>query len=127
MTNAGATWVDREVVQDGTLITSRQPADLPAFCDAILGALGGVEATSLSRVTAATSAIEALRMAVQAEESAFRFYSAAVDKVKDPEAKNVFASLAKEEERHRKIVQDEYNRLTQDPTWDRYSIWRDVI
>ncbi|HNR97226.1 MAG TPA: ferritin family protein [Anaerolineae bacterium] len=66
-------------------------------------------------------------MAVQAEESAFRFYSAAVDKVKDPEAKNVFASLAKEEERHRKIVQDEYNRLTQDPTWDRYSIWRDVI
>ena len=127
MINAGATWVDREVVQDGTLITSRQPADLPAFCDAILGALGGVEATSLSRVTAATSAIEALRMAVQAEESAFRFYSAAVDKVKDPEAKNVFASLAKEEERHGKIVQDEYNRLTQDPTWDRYSIWRDVI
>jgi protease I len=34
--NAGADWVDREVVQDGTLITSRKPHDLPAFCDALL-------------------------------------------------------------------------------------------
>ena len=31
MVNAGANWVDREVVRDGTLITSRSPADLPAF------------------------------------------------------------------------------------------------
>jgi protease I len=30
--NAGATWVDREVVVDGELVTSRKPADLPAFC-----------------------------------------------------------------------------------------------
>jgi protease I len=127
MTNAGAVWVDQEVVRDGTLITSRQPADLPAFCDAVLSALGGVETANLDKVTAQTSAIEALRMAVQAEEAAFHFYSNAVEKVKDAEAKNVFASLAKEEERHRKIVQDEYNRLTQDPDWDRYSIWRDVI
>jgi protease I len=29
--NAGAHWVDREVVVDETLITSRQPSDLPAF------------------------------------------------------------------------------------------------
>jgi protease I len=29
--NAGATWVDREVVVDGTLLTSRQPSDIPAF------------------------------------------------------------------------------------------------
>jgi protease I len=29
--NAGATWVDREVVVDGTLVTSRQPSDIPAF------------------------------------------------------------------------------------------------
>jgi protease I len=29
--NAGATWVDEEVVQDGNLITSRKPADIPAF------------------------------------------------------------------------------------------------
>src|SRR5512143_68659 len=29
--NAGAHWVDREVVEDGNLITSRKPADLEAF------------------------------------------------------------------------------------------------
>jgi protease I len=29
--NAGATWVDKEVVVDGTLVTSRQPDDIPAF------------------------------------------------------------------------------------------------
>ena len=34
--NAGARWIDREVVEDGNLITSRKPEDLEAFSDAIL-------------------------------------------------------------------------------------------
>ena len=34
--NAGARWVDREVVEDGHLITSRKPDDLQAFCAALL-------------------------------------------------------------------------------------------
>ena len=29
--NAGGQWVDREVVVDGNLVTSRQPDDIPAF------------------------------------------------------------------------------------------------
>ena len=29
--NAGAKWVDKEVVEDGNLITSRKPDDIPAF------------------------------------------------------------------------------------------------
>lgn len=37
--NAGAEWVDHEVVRDGNLITSRQPDDLPAFLRAIIGSL----------------------------------------------------------------------------------------
>ena len=37
--NAGASYVDREVVRDGNLITSRKPDDLPAFMRAILEAL----------------------------------------------------------------------------------------
>ncbi len=39
MVNAGANWVDREVVRDGTLITSRSPADLPAFMRTTVAAL----------------------------------------------------------------------------------------
>ncbi|MDT8302405.1 MAG: type 1 glutamine amidotransferase domain-containing protein [Sedimentisphaerales bacterium] len=38
--NAGAEYVDAECVVDGNLITSRKPDDLPAFCVAILTALG---------------------------------------------------------------------------------------
>ena len=37
--NAGARWIDRAVVEDGNLITSRGPDDLDEFCDAILGRL----------------------------------------------------------------------------------------
>jgi protease I len=44
MVNAGATVVDREVVRDGNLITSRTPADLPAFCRAIVEALAEARA-----------------------------------------------------------------------------------
>jgi protease I len=36
--NAGATYVDQEVVRDGNLITSRKPDDLPAFMQAIFQA-----------------------------------------------------------------------------------------
>src|SRR5688572_6540831 len=31
LVNAGAKWVDQEVAEDGPLVTSRKPADLPAF------------------------------------------------------------------------------------------------
>ena len=37
--NAGAKWIDREVVIDGNLITSRKPEDLEAFSGAMLEAL----------------------------------------------------------------------------------------
>jgi protease I len=36
LTNAGATWVDEEVVVDGNLVTSRNPDDLDAFGAAIV-------------------------------------------------------------------------------------------
>jgi protease I len=34
--NAGADWVDREVVLDDNLVTSRKPDDLPAFCEKLI-------------------------------------------------------------------------------------------
>jgi protease I len=41
VTNAGATYVDEEVVVDGNLITSRTPDDLPAFTAALIRSLSG--------------------------------------------------------------------------------------
>ena len=37
--NAGAEFIDRDVVDDGNLLSSRSPADLPAFIAAALGKL----------------------------------------------------------------------------------------
>ena len=37
--NAGGTWVDKELVEDGNLISSRKPDDLPAFNKALISAL----------------------------------------------------------------------------------------
>ncbi|MEW5758885.1 MAG: type 1 glutamine amidotransferase domain-containing protein [Candidatus Omnitrophota bacterium] len=39
--NAGANFLDKEVVVDGNLITSRNPYDLPAFCREIIKLLQG--------------------------------------------------------------------------------------
>jgi protease I len=36
LANAGATWVDEQVFIDGSLVTSRKPDDLPAFCEKLL-------------------------------------------------------------------------------------------
>ncbi len=41
LVNAGATYLDQEVVRDGNLITSRTPDDLPAFCREIITILSG--------------------------------------------------------------------------------------
>ncbi|GMG96482.1 DJ-1/PfpI family protein [Tepidimicrobium xylanilyticum] len=42
MINAGAEYLDEEVVIDGNLITSRTPKDLPSFLKAIIKKLNDV-------------------------------------------------------------------------------------
>ena len=34
--NAGGAWVDQEVAEDGSLVSSRKPGDIPAFCDTLI-------------------------------------------------------------------------------------------
>ena len=41
LANAGAKWVDKQVVTDGLLITSRKPDDIPAFSKAFIDLLEG--------------------------------------------------------------------------------------
>ncbi|MEP7308530.1 MAG: type 1 glutamine amidotransferase domain-containing protein [Acidobacteriota bacterium] len=44
--NAGGLYVDKPVVEDANLITSRKPDDVPVFSDAIIKALSRVPASS---------------------------------------------------------------------------------
>jgi protease I len=44
--NAGAQWVDEEVVVDGNLISSRKPQDLPAFNQALVERFGATADTA---------------------------------------------------------------------------------
>jgi protease I len=46
LANAGANWVDRKVVQDGALITSRRPDDLDAFSSTLISHLFPGEGTT---------------------------------------------------------------------------------
>ena len=48
--NAGADYVDQAVVKDRMVITSRFPADLPAFCREIITTLEAKEATATGAV-----------------------------------------------------------------------------
>jgi len=41
--NAGGTPVVKEVVVDGSLVTSRNPDDLPAFCDTLVRTFAQVQ------------------------------------------------------------------------------------
>jgi len=48
--NAGADWIDEPVVQDGNLITSRKPADLPMFDKAIIDAVAANSQSSENNI-----------------------------------------------------------------------------
>jgi protease I len=45
LANAGASWVDQEVVTDGLLVTSRKPDDIPAFVRAFVELLNKQDIT----------------------------------------------------------------------------------
>jgi protease I len=48
--NAGAIYVDKEVVTDGRLVTSRVPDDLPAFCREIIAVATGETAAAAGQL-----------------------------------------------------------------------------
>jgi protease I len=56
LTNAGARWVDEEVVVDEGIVTSRKPADLPAFNRKLLEAIARGKVTRNDDHTAADRA-----------------------------------------------------------------------
>ncbi len=53
--NAGAEVVDREVAEDGNLITSRKPEDIPAFSEALIAKLHALAESGEEELDEATS------------------------------------------------------------------------
>ncbi len=54
--------------------------------------------------------IDAIRIAIEREKKAVEFYSQAAEISKDPGAKKMFEHLLKEEQRHVRILEEEYDK-----------------
>jgi len=54
--NAGGTWLDQAVVEDGNVITARTPVDLPQFGEAIIAYLERTVASGSGRAVSASAA-----------------------------------------------------------------------
>jgi len=57
-----------------------------------------------------TTPEEAIRIAIEREKAAHEFYSKAAKIAKYPGTKEMFESLAKEELRHRRMLEEELNK-----------------
>lgn len=57
-----------------------------------------------------TTPEEAIRIAIEREKAAHEFYSKAAKIAKYPGTKEMFESLAKEEFRHRRMLEEELNK-----------------
>ncbi len=57
-----------------------------------------------------TTPEEAIRMAIEREKGAYEFYNQAAKIAKYPGTQQMFEALAKEELRHRRILEEELNK-----------------
>jgi protease I len=58
--NAGAHWVDKEVVVDGTLVTSRKPDDIPAFNREVIALIAWARGNGVGRAPRDTPDVRSL-------------------------------------------------------------------
>ena len=54
---------------------------------------------------------EAWRLAIQREQEARDFYAEMADMVEDSALKNLFAHLIEQEEKHKQLLEDEYEKM----------------
>lgn len=64
-------------------------------------------------------AIGALKMAIRVEQNGYRFYRRAAEETDDPKGKELFNSLADDEEAHESIVKTRLEALERDGEWKR--------
>jgi rubrerythrin len=64
-----------------------------------------------------TVALEALHQAIRLEQDGYKFYMGAAERTADSRGREMFLSLADDEELHLRIVQDQYEALSSDKGW----------
>lgn len=68
-----------------------------------------------------TVALQALRQAMRLEQDGYEFYIEAAERAADPLGKEMFLSLADDEELHLRIVRDQYEALSAGKGWVSFS------
>ena len=124
MQNAGADYVDQPLVEDGNLLTSRHPGDLPIFTTAILRRLGlslGIKGVSLPDEgdrtaewwklgeqwggSSKSEIASAINTAIRGERYAAEAFENYADKASDPELRGVFREIQSTKLRHIQMLE----------------------
>ena len=109
--NAGARYLDQEVVVDDNLVTSRIPQDLPAFNKAFADILGKYDQEKTPWANASPSQV--LEYAIMQEIKAMTLYENLAKKTKDKLSKAKFKFLAETERAHRDTLTEIFEKTNQ--------------
>lgn len=132
MQNAGANYIDQPLVEDGNLLTSRHPGDLPIFTTAILRRLDlslGIKGVSLPNENDRTAEwwklgeqwggstkgeiVSAINTAIRGERYAAEAFENYADKASDPEIRAVFREIHATKLRHIQMLEQRLAELAE--------------
>ena len=132
MQNAGAEFVDEWLVEDGNLITSRRPGDLPVFATAILHRLGlSTKETALGDALNAdwwklgeawggsskSEIADAINTAIRGEHYALHAFEKYEEKATDEELRQVFGEIVKAKRLHIQRLESRLKALGEQETF----------
>lgn len=133
MQNAGANYVDRPLVVDANLLTSRRPGDLPILTTAILTRLGlSVPDTTLPDEnnmdagwwklgeewggSSKSEITKAINTAIGGERYGLEAFEHYADSATNPELRSLFQSICQNKRRHIEILQARLTVLGEQPS-----------
>ena len=122
MENAGASYENAPLVEDGNILTSRRPADLPIFTAAILRRLGlsvkGEPLPDENELSAEwwhvaerwggqskDEIVDGINTAIRGERYALTAFEKYAEKATDPEIKSLFEEIATSKRRHVQMLE----------------------